>query len=146
MVRALDDRPVDSLRRRLGEFEVRLRILRGTLESSETSRESVEGAIAFAEAEWSRVKDDASAAHARVSAQAKAVAASDSGELSEGDGEMGKLRSKAETAEAVAAWSLIVATRAICEVELATLKALAVRMELESRSSEDGTQEEEIQW
>ncbi len=120
--------------------------LRGMLEASETSRDSVEGAIAFAEAEWNRVKDDASAAHARVRAQAKTVAASDSGELSKGDGEIGKLRGEAETAEAVAAWSLIVATRAICEVELATLKALAVRMELESRSSEDGTQEEEIQW
>ena len=47
-----------------------------------------------------------------------------------------KLRSRAEDAEAYAAWSLIVATRAIGEVELATLKAIATRIDFENGSTE----------
>lgn len=137
-MRVLDDRPADGLRRRLGAFEERMRTLRRTIEASGASRESLGRAIAVAEASSKRIKGDAMAAQARMHAQAEAevLAASDNVGTWKLGGETEKLRSRAEGAEAYAAWSLIVATRAICDVELATLKAIAARMDFEDGSTE----------
>jgi hypothetical protein len=137
-MRVLDDRPADGLRRRLVEFEGRMRTLRRTIEASGASRESLGRSIAIAEASLNRVKGDAMAAQARMHAQAEAevLAASDNVGRWKGGGETEKLRSRAEGAEAYAAWSLIVATRAICDVELATLKAISARTDLEDGSTE----------
>ena len=137
-MRVLDDRPADGLRRRLGEFEERMRTLRRTIEASGASRESLGRSIAIAEASLNRVKGDAMAAQARMHAQAEAevLDASDNVGPWKRGGETEKLRSRAEGAEAYAAWSLIVATRAICDVELATLKAIAARMDFEDGSTE----------
>jgi len=137
-MRVLDDRPADGLRRRLGEFEERMRTLRRTIEASGASRESLGRSIAIAEASANRIKGDAMAAQARMHAQAEAevLDASDNVGPWKLGGETEKLRSRAEGAEAYAAWSLIVATRAICDVELATLKAIAARMDFEDGSTE----------
>ena len=137
-MRVLDDRPADGLRRRLGEFEERMRTLRRTIEASGASRESLGRSIAIAEASSNRIKGDAMAAQARMHAQAEAevLDASDNVGPWKRGGETEKLRSRAEGAEAYAAWSLIVATRAICDVELATLKAIAARMDFEDGSTE----------
>lgn len=137
-MRVLNDRPVDGLRRRLGEFEERMRTLRRTIEASGASRESLGQAIADAEVALKRVKDDAMAAQERMHAHAdaEALAANGQVELWKRDGEIEKLRSRVEGIEAYAAWSLIIATRAICDVELATLKAIAARMDLEDCSTE----------
>ena len=137
-MRVLDDRPADGLRRRLGEFEERMRTLRRTVEASGASRESLGRSIAIAEASSNRIKGDAMAAQARMHAQAEAevLDASDNVGPWKRGGETEKLRSRAEGAEAYAAWSLIVATRAICDVELATLKAIAARMDFEDGSTE----------
>lgn len=135
-MRVLDDRPVDSLRRRLGEFEERMRTLRRTIEASGTSRESLSRAIAVAEASSKRVTGDAMAAQERMQVRAEALAANGHVGLRKREGEAEMLRSRVEGIEACAAWSLIVATRAICDVELATLKAIAARMDLEECSTE----------
>lgn len=135
-MRVLDDRPVDSLRRRLGKFEERMRTLRRTIEASGTSRESLSRAIAVAEASSKRVTGDAMAAQERMQVHAEALAANGHVGLRKREGEAEMLRSRVEGIEACAAWSLIVATRAICDVELATLKAIAARMDLEECSTE----------
>jgi hypothetical protein len=137
-MRVHNDRPVDGLRRRLGHFEERMRTLRRTIEASGTSRESLSRAIAVAEASSKRVTDDAMAAQERMQVQAEAEALAANGHvgLRKGEGEIEMLRSRVEGIEAYAAWSLIVATRAICDVELATLKAIAARMNLEDGSTE----------
>jgi hypothetical protein len=115
-----------------------MRTLRRTIEASGASRESLGRSIAIAEASSNRIKGDAMAAQARMHAQAEAevLDASDNVGPWKRGGETEKLRSRAEGAEAYAAWSLIVATRAICDVELATLKAIAARMDFEDGSTE----------
>ena len=137
-MRVLDDRPVDGLRRRLGDFEERMRTLRRTIQASGASRECLGQAIAVAEASSNRIKGDAMAAQVRMHAQAEAEALVANGQVErwKHDGEIEKLRNRAEGAEAYAAWSLIVATRAICDAELATLMAIAARMDFEDGSTE----------
>jgi hypothetical protein len=126
-MRALDDVPADGSRRKLEDLEDRARAARRRVEAGRTSRESLREAIAFAEAALNRVKDDAAAARARMQAH-EALAANGGVGPWQRDGEIERIRRGAEDAEAYAAWSLIVATRAICEVELASLKATAARL------------------
>jgi hypothetical protein len=135
-MRALDDLPADGLRRKLEEFEDRARALRRRIEAGRTSRESLRQAIAFAEAALNRVKDDATAARTRMQAHDEALAPNGGVGPWQRDGEVERIRRGAEDAEAYAAWSLIVATQAICEVELASLKAMGARMDLENRWTE----------
>ena len=93
--------------------------------------------IAVAEAAVKRVKDDALAARPRMQVEEQEGALVTSGEIAawKRDREMEKLRQLAKDAEAYAGWSLIVATRAIDEAELATLKAIAARMDFENGST-----------
>ena len=83
-----------------------MRTLRRTIEASGASRESLGRSIAIAEASSNRIKGDAMAAQARMHAQAEAevLAASDNVGRWKGGGETEKLRSRAEGAEAYAAW------------------------------------------
>ena len=133
------DSSLESLRRKLETFEERLWDLKKSMSTEhEVSRDEIETKIEVAEAAVKRIKDDALAAQARmnVQAEARALAANGQVEAWKCDRDMEKLRSRAEDSDAHAAWSLIVATRAIDEAELATLKAIAARMDFENRSTE----------
>jgi len=135
------NRSVESLHRKLAGFEQRLRNLKRTIEAAETSRGAIGREIAAAEVALRRIEDDAQAARARMQLQAEERALAANGQVEEWkqDREMEKLRSRAEDAEACAAWSLIVATRVIDEAELATLRAIAARMDFENGSAEQVT-------
>ena len=104
----------------------------------EVSRGEIERKMAAAECAVKRIEDDSLAARARMQIQAeeRALAANGQVEAWKQDRDRGRLRSRAEDAEAYAAWSLIVATRAIGDVELATLKAIAARLDFEDASTE----------
>ena len=133
------DRSVESLRRKLEAFEEHLRDLKKIMSTGhEVSSDEIEGRIKAAESAVKRIKDDSLAAKTRMQIQAEEGALADSGQVEawKGDRDNEKLRSRAEDAEAYAAWSLIVATRVIGEVELATLKAIAAQMDFDDRSTE----------
>jgi chromosome segregation ATPase len=132
------DRSVESLYRKLAGFEERLSNLKRKIEAAETSRGGIGREIAAAETALKRIDDDAQAAKVRMQLQAEERALAASGQVGEWkrDRESEKRRSRAEDAEAFAAWSLIVATRAIDEAELATLQAIAARMDFENGSKE----------
>lgn len=129
------DSSVESLHRKLGGFEKRLRDLKKRLSTEhEVSRTEIERKIEATERAVKRIKDDSLAARARMQVQAEESTLASNGQVEawKRDRDHEKLRSRAEDAEACAAWSLIVATRAIDEVELATLKAIAARMDFEN--------------
>ena len=133
------DSSVESLRRKLEGFEEHLRDLKKVMSTGHAvSRGEIERKMAAAERAVKRIEDDSLAARARMQIQAeeRALAANGQVEAWKSDREMEKLRSRAEDAEAYAAWSLIVATRAIGDVELATLKAIAARLDFEDASTE----------
>ena len=133
------DSSVESLRRKLERFEEHLRDLKKRMSTEhEVSRGEIERKMAAANVAAKRIEDDALAAQARMQVQAEegSLAANGQVEACRRDRDREKLRSRAEDAEAYAAWSLIVATRAIGEVELATLKAIAARMDFENASTE----------
>jgi len=129
---------LETLRRKVEEFEKHLRDLKKWIGSAETSRVEVQRRIAAAEGAVKRIEDDSLAAGARMQLQAEesTLASASQVEAWQRDREMEKLRSRAEDAEAYAAWSLIVATRAIDEAELATLKSIATRMDFENGTKE----------
>ena len=104
----------------------------------EATKAAIEREIDDAKAALQRVRDDAGAARARMKAQLAERKAESADLIAEWKrhGEVDELERRAEDAEAYAAWSLIVATRAIDEVELATLKAIAARMDFENGSAE----------
>lgn len=133
------DSPVESLHRKLARFEKRLRDLKKRMSTGyEGSRSEIEKGIEAAESVVKRIQDDSLAARARMQLQSEEGTLASNGQVEawKGDRDNEKLRSRAEDAEAYAAWSLIVATRAIGEVELATLKAIAARMDFENGSTE----------
>ena len=133
------DSSVESLRRKLEAFEEHLRDLKKMMSTGhEVSSDEIEGRIEAAERAVKRIKDDSLAAKTRMQIQAEEGALADTGQVKawKRDREMEKLRSRTEDAEACAAWSLIVATLAIDEVELATLKTIAARMDFENGSKE----------
>ena len=138
-MRGPTDRSAESLRRKLAGFEEHLCDLKKMMSTvDEISRGDVGREIAAAEAAVKRVSDDASAARARMQLQKEEGALADSGQVEawKRDREGEALRSRAEDSEAYAAWSLIVATRAIHEVRLAALKAITARMDFENGSGE----------
>ena len=122
-------RCVETLRRKLELFEKQVKDLRNILDSAETSPVGIEREIEAAKAAVTRIRDDALGARARMQLREEERALADSGQVEawKRDRELEMLRTRAEDAEAYAAWSLIVATRAISEVKLATLKAIAAR-------------------
>jgi hypothetical protein len=133
------DRSVESLLRKLEGFEEHLLDLKKRLSTEhEVSRTEIERKIEATERAVKRIKDDSLAARARMQVQEeeKALAANGQVEAWKRDRDRVKLRSRAEEAEAYAAWSLIVATRTIDEAGLATLKAIAARMDFENGSNE----------
>jgi hypothetical protein len=133
------DRSVEGLLRKLEGFEEHLRDLKNTMSMGhEVSGGEIQKRIEAAECAVKRIKDDSLAATARMQTQAEeeALAADGQVETWKRDREREELRSRAEDAEAYAAWSLIVATRAIGELELATLRAIAARMDFENGSTE----------
>jgi len=133
------DSPVESLHRKLGGFEKRLRDLKKRMSTGyEGSSSEIEKKIEAAESAVKRIQDDSLAARARMQLQAEEGTLASNGQVEawKRDCDNEKLRSRAEDAEAYAAWSLIVATRAIGEVELATLKAIATRIDFENGSTE----------
>ena len=135
-MRGRTDSSAESLRRKLEGFESLMGDLRRRLDSTDTSPGGIKGEIEAAEAAVNRVKDDALGARARMQLQKEERALADSGQVEawKRDREGEALRSRAEDSEAYAAWSLIVATRAIGEVRLAALKAIAARMDFENGS------------
>ena len=133
------DSSVESLRRKLEAFEEHLRDLKKMMSTGhEMLRGEVERKIEATDRAVKRIKDDSLAAKARMQIQAEEGALATNGQVEawKRDRTMEKLRSRTEDAEAYAAWSLIVATLAIDEVELATLKALAARMDSDNGSTE----------
>ena len=133
------DSSVESLRRKLEGFEKRLRDLKKRMSTGyEGSRSEIEKKIEAAESAVKRIQDDSLAARARMQLQAEESTLASNGQVEawKRDRDNEKLRSRAEDAEAYAAWSLIVATRTIDEAELATLKAIAARMDFENGSTE----------
>ena len=103
----------------------------------EATKAVIEKDIEDAEAALRRIEDDADAAHERMRALlAKGRESADLIADWKRNGQLGKLERRAEDAEAHAAWSLIVATRAIDEAELATLRAIAARMDFENGLTE----------
>ena len=133
------DRSVASLLRKLEKFEEHLRDLQKRMSTeNESSPGEIERKIEAAESAVKRIQDDSLAARARMQLQAEESTLASNGQVEawKRDCDNEKLRSRAEDAEAYAAWSLIVATRAIGEVELATLKAIAARMDFENGSKE----------
>jgi len=136
------DSCVESLRRKLEGFEKRLRDLKGRVSTGYgVSRSEIERKIEAAEGAVKRIKDDSLAARARMQIQTEESTLASNGQVEawKRDRDREKLRSRTEDAEAYAAWSIIVATRAIGEVELATLKAIAARMDFENGSEEEVT-------
>ena len=123
------DHCAETLRRKLELFGEQVKDLRSSLDSAESSPVGIKREIAAAEVAMKRIRDDALAARARMQLQEEERALADSGQVEawKRDREVELLKSRAEDAEAYAAWSLIVATRAISEVKLATLKAIAAR-------------------
>ena len=133
------DSSVESLRRNLEAFEEHLRDLKKMMSTGhEMLRGEIERKIEAADRAVKRIKDDSLAAKARMQIQAEEGALATSGQVEawKRDRTMEELRSRTEDAEAYAAWSLIVATLAMDEVELATLKAIAARMDFDDRSTE----------
>ena len=133
------DSSVESLRRKLEAFEEHLRDLKKMMSTGhEMLRGEIERKIEAAECAVKRIKDDSLAAKARMQIQAEEGALATNGQVEawKRGRTMEKLRSRTEDAEAYAAWSLIVATLAMDEVELATLKAVAARMDFDDRSTE----------
>ena len=133
------DSSVESLRRKLEGFEKRLCDLKKRMSTGyEGSRSEIEKKIEAAESAVKRIQDDSLAARARIQLQAEESTLASNGQVKawKRDRDNEKLRSRAEDAEAYAAWSLIVATRTIDEAELATLKAIAARMDFENGSTE----------
>ncbi len=133
------DSSVESLRRKLEAFEEHLRDLKKMMSTGhEMLRGEIERKIEAADRAVKRIKDDSLAAKARMQIQAEEGALATNGQVEawKRDRTMEKLRSRTEDAEAYAAWSLIVATLAMDEVELATLKAIAARMDFDDRSTE----------
>ncbi len=138
-MRERTDSSVESLRPKLEGFEKRLRDLKKRMSTGyEGSRGEIEKKIEAAESAVKRIQDDSLAARARMQLQAEEGTLASNGQVEawKRDCDNEKLRSRAEDAEAYAAWSLIVATRAIGEVELATLKAIATRIDFENGSTE----------
>jgi hypothetical protein len=133
------DSSVESLRRKLEAFEEHLRDLKKMMSTGhEMLRGEIERKIEAADRAVKRIKDDSLAAKARMQIQAEEGALATNGQVEawKRDRTMEKLRSRTEDAEAYAAWSLIVATLAMDEVELATLKAIATRIDFENGSTE----------
>ena len=133
------DSSVESLRRKLAVFEKRLRDIKEQMSTGYgVSRSEIERKMEAAEGAVKRIEDDSLAARARMQIQAEESALASNGQVEawKRDRDREKLRSRTEEAEAYAAWSLIVATGAIGEVELATLKAIAARMDFENGSKE----------
>ena len=133
------DSSVESLRRKLGAFEEHLRDLKKMMSTGhEMLRGEIERKIEAADRAVKRIKDDSLAAKARMQIQAEEGGLATNGQVEawKRGRTMEKLRSRTEDAEAYAAWSLIVATLAMDEVELATLKAIAARMDFDDRSTE----------
>jgi len=133
------DSSVESLRRKLEAFEEHLRDLKKMMSTGhEMLRGEIERKIEAADRAVKRIKDDSLAAKARMQIQAEEGGLATNGQVEawKRGRTMEKLRSRTEDAEAYAAWSLIVATLAIDEVELATLKAIAARMDFDNGSTE----------
>ena len=133
------DSSVESLRRKLEAFEEHLRDLKKMMSTGhEMLRGEIERKIEATDRAVKRIKDDSLAAKARMQIQAEEGALATNGQVEawKRGRTMEKLRSRTEDAEAYAAWSLIVATLAIDEVELATLKAIAARMDFDNGSTE----------
>lgn len=108
------------------------------IEAPKASRGEIARGIATAEAALNRIEDDARAAKIRMQLQAEERALEEGGQVGTWvrDRDQGKLLSRAEDLEAYAAWSLIVAARAIDEAVLVTLKAVEARMDFENGSAE----------
>jgi len=133
------DSSVESLRRKLEAFEEHLRDLKKMMSTGhEMLRGEIERKIEATDRAVKRIKDDSLAARARMQLQAETGTLASNGQVEawKRDCDHEKLRSRTEDAEAYAAWSLIVATLAMDEVELATLKAIAARMDFDDRSTE----------
>ena len=95
----------------------------------EATRAGIQEAVDRAEAAFRKTKDDAEAAHVRMAACRGEVAAE-----RVHDRVPEELEHGAEDAEAYAVWSVMVASGAIDETELAAMRAIAARMKVECSS------------
>ena len=133
------DRFGDDVRCRLTRIERRIAQLKEKLSRDrQTTAVSIERDIAGAEAERSRVADDAEAARARMRALLeKRVQTEKRVAEWKRNRELDKLQPRGEDAEAYAAWSMIVADEAIDDVNLAALRAIAAQLDVEEAAGAD---------
>jgi hypothetical protein len=127
------DQLCDDLRRKLNGIEQHVRDLKSKIERDrEATIATIGEEIVVARAELKRAMDDAEAARVRMKAHLAEMKAAGEDQIEEWrrNREVEKLERWAEGAEAYAAWSLIVASKAIDEAELAAMQAIAARLEV----------------
>ena len=126
------DQFCDTFHDRLKVIEDRVSYFRAKIERNRVAtKATIDREVDEAKAALARIKDDADAAGARMKVQEKTAAAEETIAEWKHDRELDKLERRAEDAETYAAWSLMVATKAIDEADLAAMQAIAARLDVE---------------
>ena len=122
----------ENLRVKLTGMESRLNDLRTKVERDrETTKAAIGERIDEAKATIHSTKDDARAARERMAAQLEEKKAETAERIDEWkhNREVSRLERRAEDLEAYATWAILVAADAIEEADVATLEAIAARLD-----------------
>ena len=128
------DQFCDQLRDKLNGIEDRVNDFKAKIASDrEATKAAIDKEVDVASTALQKIKDDAEAARARMKAQVHEQKADTEDLIAEWKRrrDVEKLERRAEDAEAYAAWSVIVAAGAIDEADLATMQAIAARLDVE---------------
>lgn len=125
------DQFCENLRAKLTGIENRLSGLQAKIaDDRESTKEAIDARIDEAKAGLGSLRHDADAARARMKAHVEEKKADTDDRIAEWkhNREVDKLETRAEDLEAYASWAILVAADAIDEAELATLQAIAARL------------------
>jgi chromosome segregation ATPase len=126
------DRFCEQLRVTLTGLENRLDNLKAKIERDrESTKAAIDSRVDEAKAGLGTLRADAEAARARMKAQVEEKKTETKQTIAEWkhDREVTKLQERAEDLEAYASWAVLVAADAIDEADLATLQAIAARLD-----------------
>lgn len=126
------DQFCEGLRVRLTGMEASVEDLKAKIEHDrQSTKESIEAKIDEAKSRIGSTKADADAARARMKTQLEEMDEETADRIAEWkhNREVEKLERRAEDLEAYASWAILVAADAIDEADVATLQAIAARLD-----------------
>lgn len=124
----------EDLHVKLTGIEKKVNDFKDKIESDRAAtKDAIDGEVDKANAALKKTKDDAAAARTRMKAHVAEKKLETETTIAEWkrNRELDKLERRAEDAEAYAAWSVLVAAEAMDEADLATMQAIAARLDVD---------------